>query len=47
MEGKSVDFKTFKKIYQQIAMDATYLDTDFFFLNAAKIFETIYSLDIC
>lgn len=46
MEGKSVDFKTFKKLYQQIAMNATYLVV-IFFLNAAKIFETVYSLDIC
>lgn len=31
MEGKSVGLITFKKVYKQIAMNATYLDTNIFF----------------
>ena len=31
MEGKSVGLITLKKVYKQIAMNATYLDTNIFF----------------
>lgn len=37
MEGKSVGLITFKKVYEQIAMNATYLDINFF-LKAVENF---------